>query len=69
MPGKLIQTLLGPPEGYVSTADQFLAKLRANDAGKLSASQRAQIKYMERISQLRDGHAETEINTDLWRNF
>lgn len=69
MANKLIQTLLGEPEGYVSEADQFLAKLRKNSSKKLSASQRQSIADGERIAQLRDGHAETEIKTDLWRNF
>ena len=69
MTNKLIQILLGEPEGYVSEADQFLAVLRRNDTKKLSASQRAEIAKSARIDQLRDGHAETEVNTDLWRNF
>jgi hypothetical protein len=69
MANKFIQTLLGEPEGYVSEADQFLAQLRQNNANKLSASQKEQIAYMKDIAQKRDSHVETEVNTDLWRNF
>ncbi len=69
MANKLIQTLLGEPQGYVSEADQFLAKLRKNSAKKLSTSQRQSIADSERIAQLRDGHAPTEVKTDLWREF
>ena len=69
MVNKFIQILLGEPEGYVSEADQFLAKLRKNSSKKLSASQRQSIAEGERIALLRDGHPETEVKTDLWRNF
>jgi hypothetical protein len=51
---KIIKTLLGQPEGYVSPADQFLARLR-RDNPTPSASQKAEITKYKKISNLRDG--------------
>lgn len=68
MANKLIQILLGEPQGYISETDQFLATLRV-EYPTLSASQLAEIAKHEHIAQLRDGHSETEVKTELWRKF
>ena len=51
---KIIKTLLGQPEGYVSPADDFLARLR-RDNPTLSDSQIREIAQYKKIRHLRDG--------------
>lgn len=60
--------MLGQPTGYVSETDTFLAKQRKVRPA-LSTSQQAEIEKHATIVALRDGHPETTVKTELWRDF
>lgn len=65
---KIIQVLMGQPEGYVSPADRLLAELRKKNPKK-SPAQLAEIAKYDEVRRLRDGtSADLKPNT-LWRDF
>jgi hypothetical protein len=65
---KIIQKLLGQPEGYVSPIDHFLTELRKKNPRK-SLSQIDEITRYQEIYRLRDGKVVKRESNHLWRNF
>lgn len=53
--------------GYVSALDRFIRKF--DETHPLSASQRAEIKKYERISQLRDHPIDQKDSKKVWEEF
>lgn len=65
---KIMQFIAGKPSDYVSETDRFLAERRIQQP-TLSASQQAEVANHEKIVALRDGTAEPEAESKLWREF
>ncbi len=65
---KMISFLMGQPQGYISPTDKFLAHTRKKYP-KPSDSQAQEVSEYKEIGRLRDGHAENDTHTELWRDF